>query len=340
MTYGKEPISEPAELLSVLWQRVLGRGRIGINENFFDLGGDPWLAIKLFREIEKATGRLLSPLVIYQAPTIRSLVALLTSPIEPRIPVGVLLKPGDSRPPVFLMHGLSGNIMEFFKFVEHLQCSRPVYGLQARGTDGFEEPCASIQEMANCHADAIKRIQPHGPYLLVGYSLGGLVALEVARWFVTTGENIGLLVMIDSYPPLRYTPLAQQVRVYSRRAIRYTSRLQSRQGRSSLAIAFTPAMGRVERAAAKALRKYRPRYYPGRIRFVRAAIPLHFPDDPGKVWARFAGRLELETVPGDHHELLTVQYEPLGAVLSRYLCELPPETIIGNHLNEWSRDCR
>jgi acetoacetyl-CoA synthetase len=325
MENSRQVDSVSIEKLASMWQSVLRRKSIGVNENFFEIGGDPWLAIELFREVEKVTGRSLSPLVLYQAPTIASLSALLEASKAPPSPKLVLLKTGSAQPQVFLMHGLGGNIMEFFGFVKHLQTSRPVYAVQARGTDGLVEPCRSIADMADFHVEAIRTQQPKGPYVLVGYSLGGLVALEMARRLVGAGGKIALLVMIDSYPPLRYAPVAQQLRVYGRRARHYASShlaAANTHNFRSLGIAFTPAMQRVKQAAAKALQDYQPRHYSGRIRFVKATTPLTFPDDPEKVWAKYTDQFELETVSGDHHEMLTTYYEQLAAVISRYLREL------------------
>jgi thioesterase domain-containing protein len=329
-----ELASETVVELSRTWRRVLGKDSIGINENFFDLGGDPWLAIQLFNEIKKVTGHLFSPLVIYQAPTIASLAAFLESPRTSAFPKCVLLKSGSSEPPVFQLHGLGGNIMEFFGVVKHLQTSHAVYGLQARGMDGWEEPLSSIQEMAEFHVSAIKEMQPHGPYLLVGYSLGGLVAIEMARHLLGTDDEIALLVMIDSYPPLRHAPLAQRVGVYARKAMNRARQMlratPPEHSENNLGRVFTPPMLRVQDAARKALADYQPRVYPGRIRFVRAGTPLHFPDDPNRVWTKFVERLEVQTVPGDHQELLTTYYQQLAAVISRYLAEIPGKEHTGS----------
>lgn len=345
------------ETLTHIWQRVLQRASIGSNDDFFELGGDPWQAIEVFREIEEKLNRSFSPLVIYQAPSIASLALLMETRTEPHIPQCLLLKGGDPRTPVFLAHGLGGNVLEFFDFVRHLPCRRAVYGLQARGTDGLEEPCSSIEEMAEAHVDAVKVRQPHGPYALVGYSLGGLVALEMARRLTAAGEHVDLLVMIDSYPPLQAAPFAQRLGVYARKARHQASRLLRSRGSKaspqtglasdetldtmnglagranapgSLGIAFTPAMRRVQECSEKALRDYRPTHYGGRIRFVRAGTPLHFPDDPAKVWTKFTDQFEVETAPGDHHELLTTYCENLAGVISRYLLELPAERPTGS----------
>ena len=330
------PNAERTEALLRIWQRMLEREHIGVEETFFDLGGTSWQVVDLFREIDKEFGRPLPPIVIFQAPTIASLSVLLENTDCPPFPKHVLLKSGDQKPPVFFMHGLGGNVLEFVRLVTQLRSSHSIYGLQARGTDGLEEPCASIEEMAAFHVDAIKSIQPHGPYALVGYSLGGLVALEMARLLAATDESTDLLVMIDSYPPLQYAPLAQQLGVYARRVTHRASRLPRPRGSAeqakesrSLGIAFTPAMQRVQECAVKALRDYRPRYYRGRIRFIRAGTSLHFPRDPAKVWTKFADRFEVETAPGDHHELLTIYSESLAGVISRYLDELSVQKSTG-----------
>ena len=310
------------------------RSTIDVHDNFFDLGGDPWIAVKLFREIAEATDRDLAPMLIYAAPTVGQLSAVLGSSAQPRFPALVLLKNGTVGTPVFFLHGLGGNIMEFFLVLKHLQAPHTVYGLQARGSDGLEEPCSRVEEMAQFHVNTIRALQPHGPYLLVGYSLGGLVALEMARRLEESGESVALLVMIDSYPDLRLAPLAQRLGTYSRRARDYARRgLSSPRTESlipSIGRAFTPAMRHVQQCSARALQDYHPRHYRGRIRFIRAGTPLHFPSDPAKVWAHFTDQLEVETVPGDHHELLTTHSQSLAAVISRYLSEVSTEQPTGS----------
>jgi thioesterase domain-containing protein/acyl carrier protein len=355
MPVENKPSTTKTAALSGIWQRVFRKEHIGVDESFFDLGGDPWLAIELFLDIEKVFGRDLPPLVIYQAPTIASLAALLEASSLPALPKCVQLNAGSLGPPAFLIHGMGGNILEFFDLVHHLPALHTLYGLQARGTDGLEEPCSTIDEMAHFHLEEIKTLQPQGPYILIGYSLGGLVALEMARHLAGAGENIALLVMIDSYPSPRYAPLAQRLGVVSRTAKHYASRMLRRESktiadanrrsgrldtlegpagfapvRTSVGIPFTPEMRSVQEAAVRALREYKPRFYHGRIRFVRAANPLHFPDDPERVWAKFTDQFEVETVPGNHHELLTTQYESLAIVISRYLREVSVKSLTGS----------
>ena len=91
--------------------------------------------------------------------------------------------------------------MEFFPLVSKLEIDRPIYGLQARGTDGVEEPSNRVEDAALFFLDAIKHLQPRGPYLLVGYSLGGLITLEIARRLSENGETVALLVLMEAFLP-------------------------------------------------------------------------------------------------------------------------------------------
>ena len=310
------------DVLSAIWRRVLQLPSVAVEDNFFDLGGDSSLALKLFAEIAQVCGRELPPVTIYQAPTITALATLLERPAALQFPPLVLLKAGTEEPPVFLAHGLGGSAMDFFQPIKHIQSGRPIYGLQARGISGIEEPFDRIEDMAEFHLDAIKKIQPHGPYLLIGYSLGGLVSLEIAQRLSASREKVALLAMLDAYPHIRHLPRGQRLRLgahRARRGLRYLSANRVYQPPDGMS--FSPAMQRVRDSAYLALTRYRPSFYPGKIKFVRAGIRSAFPDDAAAVWAKLANEFEVETVPGDHLGMITTHYESLAAVLSRYLKE-------------------
>jgi acetoacetyl-CoA synthetase len=337
------PTSKTIEMLTTIWQRVLQLPSVGVEDNFFELGGDSALALALFNEIAQACGRELPPVMIYHAPTIAAQAALLDGPAAPRVPPLIQLKAGSKEPPVFITHGLGGSVMDFFRVVKHIQTPRAIYGMQAKGIDGAEEPLDRIEDMARHCLDAVKQMQPHGPYLLVGYSLGGLVTLEMAHQLAAEGEKVALLAMLDSYPEIRYLSFAQRARLLTRLATRRAatamklpvgdavSLLLRPSRRRSLTpkvsyqppadVSLSPAMQRVRQSAYLALSRYQPKFYPGKIRFVRAALPTDFPADPTAVWAHLAGKFELETVPGDHLGIMTTHYEELGSAISRYLKE-------------------
>ena len=313
------------EALTPIWQRVLQLPSIQVNDNFFDLGGDSSLALQLFNEIAQVCDRELPPVTIYQAPTIAALAALLEQPTTPRFPTLVLLKPGAEKPPLFVAHGLGGSVMDFFQPVKHIETDHPIYGMQARGIDGLDEPLARIADMAEFYLHAVKSLQPRGPYVLAGYSLGGLVVLEMAQRLSANGEKVALLALLDAYPHIRYLSLGQRARLIAHQARRGLRSLGNLSGSAPYqppaGVSFTPAMQRVRDSAFLALTRYRPRFYPGKIKFVRAETGTAFPDDAAAVWAPLAETFEVETVPGDHLGMIATHYVTLAAVLSRYLAE-------------------
>jgi acetoacetyl-CoA synthetase len=331
-------MTSATEALFPIWQRVLQRPSIHASDNFFDLGGNPSSAARLFSEIAEVCGRDLPPVIIYSAPTIETLAALLEHPVPPLVPPLLLLKAGTEAPPIFIAHGLGDTVFGLFHLVEKMDSKRPIYGMQARGVDGVDEPFTSIEAMAHFHLDAIKKLQPNGPYFLIGYSLGGLVTLEIAQRLSAEGERVALLVLVDSYPHKSHLSVPQYLLLSFRLAKRRTrSLIESALGKTRRQIAedhggSAPPHNRFEVArqgvvrqmrdsAYLALTRYDPRFYRGRIRFVKAEISTVFPDDPFAVWSRLADKFEVETIPGDHLGMLTTQYERLGLVLSRYLEE-------------------
>ncbi len=320
------------DALTVLWQRLLQRSPIGLDENFFDLGGDSSLAVELFNEVSKLCGRDLPAVMIYQTPTIGALATLLEQTAVPRLPPLVQLRPGTDQAPVFIAHGLGGSAMDFFQPVRFLDTLRPIYGMQAKGFEGAEEPLDRIEDMAEYFLGAVRKIQPRGPYFLMGFSLGGLITLEMAQQLLESGEKIALLAMLDAYPHKNFLSAAQRARLAALQAGRKVSRLlqggvaisnqqESEKIAPEVNVPTTPAMLRVRESAYLALSRYRPRYYGGKIKFAKAAISYEFPDDPVAVWSPLAEKFEMETVPGDHLGIITTHYESLAAVLTHFLKE-------------------
>ena len=321
------------EGLRQIWQRVLQLPAIDPEDNFFDLGGDSVLAVQMFAEIAEVYGRQLPPVMIYHVPTIAALAAVVEHPTQPHLSPLVLLKDGTEQRPVFILPGLGGGPAEFFHLVKYMQNESVIYGLQPKGMDGMDEPAETIEEMAEFYLRAIRHIQPRGPYTLIGYSLGGLVALEIAQRLTANGQKVAMLIMLDSYPHISCLSAEQRIRLMARRtqnrisaATRsFMGRTVAIPGRNTLdpeqAAAFAPAFDRVRHCAFLALQRYRPRHYSGRIRFVRAGIVTDFPEDPAAFWGRLAAEFKVESVPGDHLGMLTTHHQSLGAVLTRYLDE-------------------
>jgi acetoacetyl-CoA synthetase len=339
------PTSTMVDVLTPIWQRILQVPSIGVEDNFFDVGGDSSLALELFNEIAKTCSRELPPVTIYHATTIAALADLLEQATAPQLPALVLLKPGTETPPVFITHGLGGSVMDFYQVVKRIEIRNVIYGMQAKGIDGVEEPFDRIEDMARFYLDAIRNVQPHGPYYLIGYSLGGLVTLEMAQQLSKAGEKVALLAMLDSYPNIRYLRVVQRIRLLGRLVGRHGSMLTRLPHREALAYllkpserrqhvpgdhtgkarfqssSVSPVMQRVRDCAYAALRRYQPTFYPGKISFVRAQVVTDFPYDPAAVWDSLASEIVVETVPGDHLEIMTTHYAQLAAVLSRLVRE-------------------
>jgi len=329
--FSNSPNSERLDVLTSIWKRAFQRDRMGPNDNFLSIGGDSEIASLIAAEIKAFSGREISPLLVLQASTISSLANLLAKPELPAVSAILPLNDSSQGPPIFMAHGIGDTIVNLLPLASRLQSSFAIYGMQAPGVDGVREPLNRIEKMAEYHVAAVRQVQPHGPYFLIGYSMGGLVVLEMARLLSEAGEEIGLLAMLDSYPDRRYFALRQRIRW----ELRQTRRRSADLWRRFKAFALQPprsknfqltsgslaaAMMRTRAAQYQALRAYRPRYYQGEVRFVRAATASYFPADPTPIWRRLVGELEVEVIPGDHLEMLNAQVEALASLLR---CLLP-----------------
>ncbi len=185
--------------LSRIWQALLGVESIGINQNYFDLGGDSVLAVHLFSEIEKVFKVKLPLATLFEAPTIRELAGILRSeaPSSDWSPL-VAIQPSGTRPPFFCVHGAGGNVLIYRELSQNLGSDQPFYGLQSQGLDGTYPPLTKIEDMAAIYVKAIRRQQPHGPYLIGGYCGGGLIAFEIAQQLRAQDEDIALLALLDT----------------------------------------------------------------------------------------------------------------------------------------------
>ncbi len=203
----------PEDILEIklagLWEQVLNVERVGTRDDFFELGGHSLLAVRMLSQIEKAFDRQLPLTVIFDAPTVGQLAALLRKEgWSPSWSSLVPLQPGGSRRPLFCVHAVGGNVLDYRDLARHLGPHQPLYALQAQGLDGKQAPLRRVEEMAACYVKEIRKVQPAGPYSLGGYSFGGTVAFEMARQLRAAGERISLVALIDSdnfRPPPRST---------------------------------------------------------------------------------------------------------------------------------------
>ncbi len=186
--------------LTAVWKKILGLKKIGVKDNFFEIGGHSLLAAKLFAHIEKSLGKNLPLATLFQAPTIEGLAAILRQDNwKPSWSSLVPIKPQGSKPPLFLIHGAEGNVLLYRELAHHLSPDQPVYGLQSEGLDGSKELQTRFEIMASNYIKEIKSVQPEGPYLLGGYCLGGTIAFEIAQQLKANNEEVALLAMFETY---------------------------------------------------------------------------------------------------------------------------------------------
>ncbi|MFE1839311.1 amino acid adenylation domain-containing protein [Streptomyces sviceus] len=198
---GRAPTTPREELMCSLFAEVLGLAGFGLDDNFFENGGHSLLATRLVSRVGAVFGVEVPLRRLFPAPTPAELLRDL-EPDGDRDGHGVLvpLRATGNRPPLFCVHPAAGLSWCYLGLLAHLGPDHPVYGLQARGTDGAGPLPASIEEMAADYADQIRAMAPEGPYRLLGWSVGGTVAHAVATELERRGERVELLAVLDAYP--------------------------------------------------------------------------------------------------------------------------------------------
>jgi phthiocerol/phenolphthiocerol synthesis type-I polyketide synthase E len=182
-----------------IWQEELGVEVVTPDQNFFDLGGDSSLAVRMFSQVEKIFGIKLPLATLYEAPTIEELAVILRSEASNhRWSSLVPIQTAGSRPPFFCIHGAGGTVLMYRELSQHLGDDQPFYGLQSQGLDGSCPPLKTVEEMAAIYVREIKKAHPQGPYFIGGYCMGGTVAYEVAQQIFGQGETVALLALFDT----------------------------------------------------------------------------------------------------------------------------------------------
>ncbi|MBL3668917.1 amino acid adenylation domain-containing protein [Streptomyces sp. M2CJ-2] len=198
---GRGPRTPQEEILCGLFAEVLGVERVGIDDNFFELGGDSISSIRLVSRIRSVLGVKVGNRGIFEAPTVARLMeGLGTGAGGDGFEVLLPLRTGGDRPPLFCVHGAGGLSWPYAEFTKHIRGDHPIYGLQARGLDGTEGIPTTIEEVAADCIREMRTVRPHGPYHLVGWSFGGLVAHAIATELQAAGEEVGLLINLDQPP--------------------------------------------------------------------------------------------------------------------------------------------
>jgi thioesterase domain-containing protein/acyl carrier protein len=187
--------------LAKIFEKTLGVQPIGVADNFFALGGHSLLAVRVFAQIEKNLGKKLPLATLFRAPTIEEIARILREESHTKAWSTIVdIQPTGSRPPVFWLHTLGGDggggFFYYRKLSELLGPDQPSFGIRSP-----QEPFDKIEDMARFYVSELRKVQPHGPYFLGGFCFGGNVAYEMAQQLTALGEQIGLVVLLESSPP-------------------------------------------------------------------------------------------------------------------------------------------
>jgi amino acid adenylation domain-containing protein len=331
--------------LAGLWEEVLGIRPIGVTDNFFELGGHSLAAVRLFSLIEKRLGKKVPLATVFQGATIEHLAKILHERTKaPPHSSLVAIQPAGNRRPFFLIHPAGGHVFPYVHLAHYLGSDQPCYGLQARGLEEGQTPHLRIEDMAAYYIEALRTVQPRGPYLLGGWSMGGVVALEMAQQFHAQGQRVALLALLDTRIPtadeelddenfdarllidfVRYFGLSLDLRDSLARLPKHEllERVLEHAKRAGLMpsdIEVSQAQPFIElcKADFRATQNYVLHHYPGRITLFKAGQELAATSsDPTLGWSEWAaGGVDVHVVPGNH---ATMVYKPHVEVLAEEL---------------------
>ncbi len=325
--------------LLAIWEALLPIRPIGLDDRFFDLGGDSLLAALLVTQIEKQCGRKVTPEILIDCPTIRSLASRISTNDDGRAAKAlVALREKGSKPPLFIVHGLGGSALLFRQLSASLGSDQPVYGVMLPSGAVHDRKEMEIEAVASKCLDEIRRLFPAGPYYISGHSFGALIAFEMAKQLTRSGETIGLLGLIDADRNLANLVQGQRSPVLRT----YRAKLESlvEKGvaevlrrrmehirlhrRVKLAESAAVTDGSTTSFEAKELmvlaaKRYKPVAYSGSAVLFRAKDEVRNESNRDLGWAELVrGELSIVDIPGRH---LTIFDEPNVGALAACLNE-------------------
>ncbi len=347
------PAEDPLEMEMVnIWESILKVSPIGVTDNFFELGGHSLLAIHLLAKIQQQFEIEIPLVSLFKQPTIRHLAEIVRTHREPErkliSPDGandsdaarslVVFQDNNSRPPFFVVHPSGGSVHWYADLARQLP-DQPFYGIQARGMNGEAEPHSTIEEMAAYYIQAIQTRQPHGPYFIASWSMGMIIAFEMAQQLYAQGEKVALLAIFDQGPFLpkeaptdnaeflqgmfngRITfPMEELKQLDEMEQYKYVLRRLKKEKLISRFVRLQQFQRYVNilKKQMYAWNNYQVKKYPGKVTLFKA-MERHDTDDeaPDLGWGRVAmAGVEVHEVPGNHNTML---HEPHVSVLAEKL---------------------
>jgi amino acid adenylation domain-containing protein len=329
-----KPPSNPIEHdLIQIWTHAFGMEDIGIKDDFFELGGNSLLGARILVDINEKFGQNIPLALFSEYQTIERMAQFLQSKDGSRKSHSLVpIQPLGKKPVLFMLPGHGGDVFYFREFAKYLGNDQPVYGLELVLSGMAATPSMDLVETARRYFREIQEFQPCGPYYLLGHSFGGVLAFEIAHQMIASGENVGFLGLLDSYPPGTYpkaTFLDRIVIHYDNlRDLTWKEKVSYLWERIK-AIEIKLMQFRLFRFTASrlnyipkdvssvnmiAIRGYTAHTYPGKVTLFRVrehAWYIHM--EPTDGWQQYAQSLEIHVVPGNHTSLLR---EPHLAILA------------------------
>ena len=329
------PRNEVEKMLLGIWKRVFklkDSEQISVKDNFFALGGDSLKAVAFIKDVEATFSQEIPLSTLVEYSSIEKLAQLIQLPewsnnhLQTQKTQSIVpLKPEGEKTPFFYIHPASGSVLPFANIARRFDSNRPLYGLQAVGIDGKQEPLTSIEAMASHYINQIKTIQPKGPYLIGGRCLGGITAFEMAQQLSTQGEKVNGLIMIEApYQRKRMIGLL----------LKKNAGKLTKSDRDFEQVEQINNIGKIDPLLANHFDKllkihlknainYRPKMYDGQINYFYANEDAHRKSSSQELalgWDKFTtSAIKIQSIDGSHR---TIDYEPNVQILANQLCNL------------------
>jgi aspartate racemase len=352
------------QLLSI-WSELLKVPVTDTTQSFFELGGNSLVAVQMFTLVEKRLGKSCKVTEFFKNPTVAALRQLIDSHdgTDWKAPRLELAKGQPGALPIFLAPSVTGRAIDYVHLGEALGKQHPVYALQIQGLHDGEELHADLASAATHYANLMQEVQPKGPYAVIGFSAGGIIAMAIAEVLYDRGEKMAFVGVLDSVPPVpskspftspaRFKRLAKTTVGRVQELARAPNAVQHLVARTKSALKRGAAIwlplpleyeakveglfvgANVELSEAEtqmmqthlnAIMAHSPKLYPVDLVLFRTHLdPFEGPHEPDLAWSRaVTGKIEIAILPCMHHELLTRDGAPrLAKLMQPYLERLP-----------------
>jgi amino acid adenylation domain-containing protein len=317
--------------LVAIWEQLLNVSPIGVNDDFFQLGGHSMLAVRMVAEVEKRIGKPLPLAALFREPTIAQLAAQLRAPaIQGAASSLIRLNNQTQGRLLFCIHPAGGTVFCYRELGLLLEQDRPVYGLQAQGVDGRQPPHHSLIEMARYYAEAIRSVADNQEVDILGWSLGGNIAYEVARQLIASGQKVHDVILLDSglisgdgelsdedflplisalFPDQQHASLEELRKLSPQEQAAYFVEQAAKAGIVPADAEFMGAhVFSVFQANVKAVHQYEVQPLAHTLKLVRPLDQVKTGalfEDQNLGWEPWVNAVELSTVPGDHAGMLS-----------------------------------